>query len=321
MDRRQVLAGFGATTLLGLTGAKAQGAFPSKAVELVTHNVPGAVLDVMCRLISDICRNEKLFPQPLTVINKPGSGGGASFGYVMEKKGDAHTVLATPQSNIISLPLTQKVPYTWKSFTPIANLVTDGSMLFVRSDSPWKTFDDLVADSKKKPGELNVAVSSMIATPTLNVRQVMHAKDLKWELVNFAAVPEAVIAVLNGTAQIGFANPANIREHVRAGAARVLLTASLQRFPGELNAPTLEELDLGTSRVSYRTFFGPPDMPAAAADTLADLLLKVMDTKQFKDYMAKNYMIPTPLRRAALTPVYEKLATQTEGDLRAAGVL
>jgi putative tricarboxylic transport membrane protein len=295
--------------------------YPSKPIEVVTHNQPGAVMDVMGRLIADIVQQDKILPQPLTVVNKPASGGGEAFGYVLEKKGDPHTVLTMPATYVVNTPLTEDVPYTHKTFTPIANLMADGSLLFVSSDSPYKTMDDLIEFARKNPKKLNLSVTSMTSSQTMMARQVAKVKGIEWTYVTFASTPESILAVLNKTVDIGFANPATVGDHIRAGTVRPLMTGAVAKFSGELSAPLMSELGLGEPRVAYRGWWGPPEMPQYAVKKVEETLKKVMDSPRFKDYMDKNMMQPTWLAGEDFAKLLDKQSEMAKEDLAAAGQL
>jgi putative tricarboxylic transport membrane protein len=295
MDRRQFLGVTASSIFAASTGrAHAQvPAYPTKPINIVTHNQPGAVMDVMGRLVSDIVQQEKLLDQPLVVVNKPGAGGGTTFGYMLQKKGDPYNLMMMPLAIIINLPLTEKVPYSYKDFTAIANLVLDGTILVVRADSPYKTMDDLIEAARKSPGKLNMSTSSVISDSSMMARQIMRTKDVSWEIVTFASVGESVLAVLGGTVDFVFSSPQFAIEHVRSGKLRVLMTGAPQRYKDILDAPTIIELGLGDPHVSYRGFFGPPQMPSYAVDKMAEVLKSMAATPRFKKYIDDNFMFDT----------------------------
>ena len=63
-------------------------------------------------------------------------------------------ILSTSSTTFLITRMLKKFPYDHKSFVPLANLAVDGNNLIVRSDSPFKTIGDLIAEAKKKPKEL-----------------------------------------------------------------------------------------------------------------------------------------------------------------------
>lgn len=325
MDRRQFLASSAAAGLvLGTRSfalAQEGSNFPTQPIELVTHNQPGAVMDIMSRLIADIAQQDGLLSQPIVVVNKPGAGGGASFGYLLENRGNPHMFMASPVTNLLQLPMTEDVPYTYKDFTPIANLVFDGSVLVVSSSSPYNTIEDLIADAKARPGELNMSITSDISPNTNMARQIMRSSGTEWQFVTFASIPESVVAVINGTVDLTLANPSNTREHIVAGTLKPLLTGSPVAYPGELAAPLMEERGLGQPRVSHRGFFGPPEMPDYGRAKIEEVLKAVFESQRYQDYMAENYMTPGWVSSADYPALLDQLEAQAREDLIAAGML
>jgi putative tricarboxylic transport membrane protein len=322
MDRRQFLVSTAACAILG-TGrvafAQDGSDYPSKPIELVTHNQPGAVMDIMSRIIADIVQQEGLLSQPIVVVNKPGAGGGAMLGYLLERRGDPHVFMASPVNTLLQLPLTENLPYTYKDFTPIANLVFDGSLLVVSASSPYNTIEDLIADAKARPGELNMSITSLTGSNGTMARQIMRTSGVEYQLVTFASNPESVVAVINGTVDFTLANPGNVSEHIRAGSLKPLLTASSVAYPAELAAPLMEESGLGKPRVSYRGFFGPPEMPDYAHKKMEDTLKAVFESKRFQDYMAENYMTPGFIPSGEYSSLLDQLSVEAREDLIEAG--
>src|SRR5215467_10650736 len=102
------------------------------------------------------------FP-PVGVENKAGAGGGIGMGLVAKAKPDGYTQLLA-LSSISILPEADKVTgrsplYQLGEFVPIARLTADPTVLAVRSDSPWKTLAEFVADAKKRPGAITYGSS------------------------------------------------------------------------------------------------------------------------------------------------------------------
>src|SRR5262245_34355632 len=70
----------------------AQGFKPSKTVEFVTHTGPGGGGDGLARAIAAAMEKEKLMPVRMQVANKTGGGGATAMAYLVEKKGEPHTI-------------------------------------------------------------------------------------------------------------------------------------------------------------------------------------------------------------------------------------
>ncbi|MDI6755214.1 MAG: tripartite tricarboxylate transporter substrate binding protein [Thermodesulfobacteriota bacterium] len=268
--------------------------YPSRPIDYVCHTSPGGSMDVLGRLVANIIQKEKILSQPMVVLNKPGSGGAVALGYVLERKGNPHLVLGVTSSTFHCTPLLEKLPYNYKSFVPIANLISEGSVLAVRSDSPFKTMDDIIAEARKRPKELTQGGGSFTSNESMMGLSIQKAKGVKWNFLSFAGgEPEYVINVLNGNVHFILANPAPLTDHVRAGKLRVILAAAPTRYPQFKDAPTMTEAGMGEPILTYRGLVGPPNMPDYAVKKLEVAFRKVMDNDQFKKYMEDNGMLPT----------------------------
>jgi putative tricarboxylic transport membrane protein len=267
--------------------------YPSRPIAIVTHNAPGASLDVMCRLISDIMQKEKILRQPLLVVNRVGSGGVVSFGYLLERNGNPHVILASGTGSIIATPLMEKLSYTYKSFVPIANLLFDGSVLVVKSDSPFKTAEDLIAEARKRPKELIQGISSIAGNESQMGQSMQRVKGVQWNSISFAGSdPETLLNVLSGNIHFAFANPSFIMDYVHGGKLRVLLAGTPIRYPQLKDVPTIKEAGMGEPVVSYRGILGPPNMPDYAVRKLESAFKKLMDTSRFKKFLEESMIQP-----------------------------
>jgi putative tricarboxylic transport membrane protein len=193
------------------SGAVANGQednWPDRPIEFVVTTAAGTGSDIISRLIADVVQQEKLLPQPIVVVNKPGSGGSVAMPYVFEKKGDAYTVLVGASDTILSTPQRTEVPYTYKSFKPIANLAADGSLVVVRADSPYKTIDDLFADAKARSEEIMQGGGSYAGTDGINYELLQKATGAKWNFVSFqGSGPESLLNLINGSVDFVTPNP------------------------------------------------------------------------------------------------------------------
>jgi len=278
---------------LSANDANSEDNYPNRAIEFVTHQPPGGSYSRLARLMNKIMQEENIFPgYPLVVVNKSGGGAAKAIGYVFAKKGDPHITLAVGSNSFLATPLRENVPYTYKDFTPICNLIADGSVLVVRSDSPFKTIDDLIAEAKKRPKQLNQSGSSFVSNESLMGKSIQKVKGVQWDYISFKGDGEATLAVLGGNADFQFVNPSDIVQHVKAGKLRVLLTGAPSRYEAFPDVPTIKEAGLGDPIILYRGIAGPPDMPDYAVKKLQEAFKKIMENPQFKKYVDDALMQP-----------------------------
>ncbi len=264
--------------------------YPSRPVEIVTHSAPGGPNNLIAHLIAEVVQKEKILPQPVFVTLKPGSGMAAAFSYLFEKKGEDHLWAVTSNGLILGTPLRVKLPYTYRNFTPIANICVDGSVMIVSAKSPYKTMDDVLAAAKKSPNKLAQGGSSITSNEAMMGKVMQKIKGVQWKFVSFAGEMEAATNVMGGNIDFAFLNPSSVLEHVRAGNLRVVLAASTKRYKAFPDVPTVQEAGLGKPQISYRALMGPPEMPQHAVKTLETAAKKIVESAQFKKYMDQSMM-------------------------------
>ncbi|MGZ5042478.1 MAG: tripartite tricarboxylate transporter substrate-binding protein, partial [Usitatibacter sp.] len=130
------LAALAAVALGALTPAFAWE--PTKTVEFVVPAGTGGGADQMARFIQGMVAKHNLMKQPMVVMNKPGGAGAEGFLDVKGANGDAHKIIIT-LSNLFTTPLATGVPFSWKDLTPVSMMALDQFVLWVNSDTPYKS--------------------------------------------------------------------------------------------------------------------------------------------------------------------------------------
>src|ERR671919_501977 len=118
-------------------------AFPDKPVEFTVPFAAGGGSDIMARTIAAIMEQEKILPQPLVVVNRPGASGVLGYMHVGQKTGDPH-VLTTATSSFVIQPLLGKMKLSYRDYTLIGGLALDEFVLGVPPPSPHRTVPHLL---------------------------------------------------------------------------------------------------------------------------------------------------------------------------------
>src|SRR5436190_1160738 len=145
-------------TLMGVTDVPAQTAtYPNRPVKLVVPFPPGGGADLTARTLAQ--KMSESLGQPIVIDNKPGANGSLGTDAVAKAAPDGYTILITDRGALSVNPsLYAKLPYDpLKDFSYIG-IATDGPYVLVVNPSlNVKTFAELVALAKAKPGTLNYA--------------------------------------------------------------------------------------------------------------------------------------------------------------------
>src|SRR5258707_765065 len=121
--------------------------FPTRPITLIVPFPAGGSTDRHMRTLADIAG--KQLGQTIIVENKPGAGGTLGPGNMSRTaKPDGYTITQFPMS-MLRMAHMQKT--AWNPVTDFTYIIGDSGYTFgftVRSDSPYKSFNEYIADRK-----------------------------------------------------------------------------------------------------------------------------------------------------------------------------
>lgn len=255
--------------------------YPSKPIEVIVGYAPGGGTDTIARTVADVA--QKYVGQPLVVVNKPGASGIIGAQYVASAKPDGYTLLVVGGSETVSTPHYRSIPFSpVDDFEPIIRFIIERLNFYVKADSPWKTFQDLVADAKKNPDKYSYATAGVGGLHYSTMLVASKRAGFSMNHVPYKGGAETLAALAGGHVDVAMASPNEAFALVEGGRVRPLATASIQRSPTEPNTPTLRELGYDVYLENQKGFVFPKGTPKAVVQKLHDSLKKVFDDAQFK---------------------------------------
>ncbi|MBI2467657.1 MAG: tripartite tricarboxylate transporter substrate binding protein, partial [Candidatus Rokubacteria bacterium] len=144
----------------GMVGGAGAAGFPEKPVEFTVPFAAGGGSDIMARTIAAIIEQEKILPQPLIIVNRPGASGVLGYMHVGQKTGDPYA-LTTATSSFVIQPLLGKMKLSHRDYTLVAGLALDEFVLVVPAASPHRTVADLIEAARKAPKSVKVGGTSV----------------------------------------------------------------------------------------------------------------------------------------------------------------
>ena len=280
--------------IAGAPGAAHAAWEPTKPIEFVIPAGTGGGADQMARLIAGLAEKHKLSPRPIIAVNKSGGAGAEGFLHVKGKKGDAHTIVIT-LSNLFTTPLHTGIPFSWKDLTPVARIALDEFILWVNAETPYKTAKEYLAAVKEKNGTMKMGGTGSAQEDQIITIQIEQALGVKFIYVPFKGGGEVCVNLVGKHVDSTVNNPIECVSHWKAGRVRPLAVFDSARIPVPewKDIPTVKEaLNTDLTYLMLRGIFGPPDMPAEAVAWYQDLLKKVAETPEFKDYMQQGALRP-----------------------------
>ncbi len=206
VSRRSVLKGTaallaaGALPVSSIRHAAAQ-RFPDRNIKVVIPTAQGGGADRLARTFDD-------FWGPLLKTNfeysfYPGAAGQVGYElYLNRREKDGYNLLFGNMGPEMIMYARQKPPYRFpEDYQYFCRLDVDDSIVFVRSESPFKRIEDLVAEAKKR--SVNVAVSRLPHPASIGMLALGSATKAKFNLVPYGGGNPTMVSVMNGEADCG----------------------------------------------------------------------------------------------------------------------
>jgi putative tricarboxylic transport membrane protein len=293
---------------------------PSKPIQMIAAAAPGGGSDVMARTIAQIVASEKLAPQPMVVQNIPGGGSAIGTTQVAKMKGETHALLVFNPASVAGLLVAGKGAATIRDLTMIAQLALDEQFIVVKSDSRFKTIQEIVAEAKKKENALSVAGADQ-ADRTCS-RLFEKAAGIKMRFAQFNSGGEAITALLGGHVDMIWANPPEFISQYEAKLVRPIVIAQEARMAQFKDVPTFREANLDVIFKFYRGVVAPPGLPAEVVAYYEGLLKKLNDTQAWKEqYLAKNMLSPAWQSSKEFTKTIQDSEVVFEETLKSLGLI
>ena len=296
---RARIAALAAAALTSLAFAPAaQAAWePTKPVEFVVPAGTGGGADQMARLIQGIVVKHKLMKEPLVVVNKSGGAGAEGFLSVKDAKGDPHKIIIT-LSNLFTTPMATGVPFSWKDLTPVAMMALDQFVLWVNAETPYKNASEYIAAAKAAgPNKFKMAGTGSKQEDQILTVGLEKATGTKFIYIPFKGGGDVAVQLVGKHVDSTVNNPIEAVAQWRAGSLRPLCVFDDERMPYKAKVtdtmswndiPTCKEAGVPTDYVMLRGIFMAPGVTAEQQAYFVDLMKKVRETPDWKEYMEKG---------------------------------
>ena len=283
---KTILAAVGLMVLASHASAQE---YPSRPITLIVPWPAGGPTDITMRSMADAAA--KHLGQPIMIENKAGGGGTVGPATMAATaKPDGYTLAQMPIT-VYRLPLMQKT--TWKAddFTYIIHLTGYVFAAFANADTPFKTWEDVVAYAKANPGKITYGSTGSGTSLHLGMEMLAEKSGIKFTHVPFKGAAEVNAAVAGGHVMLG-ASGTSIKPLVDAGKARFLNVWTAKRVSFLPDIPTLQELGYPYVIDSPWGIAGPKGMDPKVVAKIHDAFKKALEEQPVIESLARFDMVP-----------------------------
>ena len=273
------------TSLIGALAFPAFAAeFPNKPINLINPYPPGGSIDLPSRALANGAG--KRLGQPIICENKAGGGGSVGPSIVISKPPDGYTLGIITSSPTIAYHMGKLNFNPIEDVTHIMRWGANPFGIVVRSDSQWKTIQDLLQYAKQNPKKVTYGSPGVGTPPNLAMEELGLAAGIEWTHMPYKGVAENNTALLGGHIDV-ISDASGWAPLVDAGKFRLLATWGPQRLPRYPQAPSVKETGYNVASSGIVAVMGPKGIPRPIVQRLHEAFHNAMDDPEFQAVMTK----------------------------------
>jgi tripartite-type tricarboxylate transporter receptor subunit TctC len=229
-------------------------------VRLLVGFAAGSTTDILGRLIGQWLSQR--LGQQFVVENRPGAGGNIAAEEMIKSAPDGYTLYMVPPAVAANGALYPHLNFVFlRDATAVAGVVRVPNVAEVNPSLPVKTIPELIAYAKANPGKLSFE-SAGIGTASHLAGQLFNAMTgANLQHVPYRGDGPAMVDLIAGQVQVGFATMTASIGHIRSGQLRALAVTTLKRSDALPGVPTVAETVPGFEASSWFGIAAPKGTP------------------------------------------------------------
>jgi tripartite-type tricarboxylate transporter receptor subunit TctC len=302
LSRRTILV----SALAAPAVARAQGDYPNRTIRLVVPWPPGASADAFLRVMAE--QTGKRLGQQMVPDNKAGANGSLSGVALKDARPDGYTLGQIHTGTFRAALMAEKPAYDpLTDFTYIIQLSGSVHGIVVRADSPWKTFEELVAAAKANPTKLNYGTFGPASVQNLTMVDLQQRLGVELTHVPYKGGSELYQGLLGNQIDV-VADASGWIPLVQSGQFRLLVVWGSRRMALFPEVRTLKEAGIDLAVNSPYGVCGPKGMDPAVVKKIHDAMKDALYAPETQAVMEKFNMPVLYLDTAA----YDKAAREQD---------
>jgi len=280
-------------------GARAQEAYPSRAITMIVPFAAGGTSDVIARIVAE--EMSRRLGQRIIHENVGGAGGTVALARAARAAPDGYTIfIGNSGTNAAAYAIYPDIRYTPESFTPLGLIAKTNSMIALRPDFPATTLAAFIADAKARPGIIRLGHAGVGSQNYLICRAFMEAAGVDVALVSYRGAGPALNDLMGGHVDGVCDAATSVGSAVNAGRVRGLVVASPARVAGLPDVPTAAEAGLPSFQLqNWNALFAPAGTPPAIIARLNKAIGEALDSEGLRQrYAELMATVPEATERA-----------------------
>jgi tripartite-type tricarboxylate transporter receptor subunit TctC len=226
-----------AFTLVAAAPLVALAAYPERPIKMIVPWAAGGDTDNIFRPFAPLL--QKHIGQTVVIANVGGASGTKGGKEAKDSPADGYTLYAV-HDYIHSTYWAGVADVNYTDFEPVCLISSTASVLTASPKTPWKTFNEFIADAKKRPGQITVG-ATLASTSHFFPALIEKQTGAKLKYVSYEGLAPRMNAILGGHVDLTDSNLTQ-KGKVDAGQLKFLAIATEKRHPEMPSVPTLKEM-------------------------------------------------------------------------------
>ena len=257
-------------------------AYPAKPIRFIVGFPPGGTNDIVARILAP--KLGENLGQQIVVENRGGANTAIASEMFVRTPPDGYTILLNAPGHATN-PALMKLNFDpVKDFAFITLVAESQNLLVVHPSLPARSVKELIALSKRQPGDINYGSSGIGTTVHLSAELFQYMTGIKWVHIAYRGGGPGVVALLSGEVALYFGNVPTVIRQARDGKLRAIATTGSKRTPAAPDIPTIAESGVPGYEVS--TFYGisaPARTPRPIIDRLHTEIVRALKSPEVRD--------------------------------------
>jgi tripartite-type tricarboxylate transporter receptor subunit TctC len=256
--------------------------YPAKPIRFLIGFPPGGTNDIVARAIAP--RLSELLGQQVVVENRGGANTAIASELLVRSAPDGYTILMNAPGHATNPALMKLTFDPVKDFTFITMIAESANLLAVHPSLPARSVKELIALSKKHPGEINYGSSGTGTSVHLSAELFQYMTGTKWVHIPYKGGGPGLVALLSGEVSLYFGNIPTLIRQVRAGKLRGLAVSAARRSSAAPELPTVAEAGVpGFDVTSWYGMSAPARTPRAIVERLNSEVVRTLNSPDIRE--------------------------------------
>ena len=316
---------FAALVVLGLLAVAQQVAaqlpagFPSRPIRMIVGFPPGGTNDIIARLLGQ--KLSEQIGQSIVIENRAGANTAIASEVFVRTPPDGYTILQVAPGHATN-PAMLKLKFDpIKDFQFVTVAAESQNLLVLHPSFPPRNVKELIAISKKRPGDINYGSSGIGTTVHLSAELFQYMTGVKWVHIPYKGAGPAMIEFFSGTFVLYFGNVPSVIQHARSGKLRGIAVTGAKRSVAAPDIPTVAES--GVPGFEVTTWYGfalQAKAPRAFVDYFHREITKTINSADIREKLLNQGADPVANTPEQATAQVEREIAKWAKVIKAAGI-